>query len=121
MNGNVQEKPLVNFNEKKDPLSFTDIASAKVKALMTENGDARLRIFVTGLGCHGAEFGFSFDQAATADDVDLKVSGIPLIVDSLTYPYLVGTEIDYTEHDENFVVRKPASESPCNTCSKSCS
>ena len=86
MNANVQQKDLLNF---------TDIASAKVKDLLTENGDARLRIFVTGLGCSGAEFGFAFDRAETADDVALEVSGVPLIVDSLSYPYLAGAEIDY--------------------------
>ena len=112
MNGNVQEKDLLNF---------TDIASAKVKDLLTENGDARLRIFVSGLGCAGAQFGFAFDQAETADDVALEVSGIPLIVDSLSYPYLAGAEIDYADRGENphFIVRSPGAKSACGVCSSS--
>ena len=114
MKGNVQEKDLLNF---------TDIASAKVKDLLTKNGDAtsRLRIFVSDMGCSGAQFGFAFDQAETADDVALEVSGIPLIVDSLSYPYLAGAEIDYADRDENphFIVRSPGAKSACNGCSSS--
>ena len=114
MNGNVQDKDLLNF---------TDIASAKVKDLLTKNGDAafRLRIFVSGMDCAGAQFGFAFDQAETADDVALEVSGIPLIVDSLSYPYLAGAEIDYADRDENprFIVHSPGAKSACGGCSSS--
>jgi iron-sulfur cluster insertion protein len=111
MNGTVQEKDLLNF---------TDIASAQVKDLLAKNGDAtyRLRIFVTGLDCHGAQFGFAFDQAETADDVALEVTGIPLIVDSLSYPYLAGAEIDYADKGEgaHFIVRSPRAKSSCGGC-----
>ena len=114
MNGNAQENDL---------LKFTHIASAKLKDLLTENGDAafRLRIFVSGMDCAGAQFGFAFDQAETADDVALEVSGIPLIVDSLSYPYLAGAEIDYADRDENprFIVRSPGAKLACSGCSSS--
>ena len=112
MNGNAQENDL---------LKFTHIASAKLKDLLTENGDARLRIFVSGLGCAGAQFGFAFDQAETADDVALEVSGIPLIVDSLSYPYLAGAQIDYAERNENphFIIHSPGAKSACSGCSSS--
>jgi iron-sulfur cluster insertion protein len=114
MNGNVQDKDLLNF---------TAIASAKVKDLLTKNGDPtfRLRIFVCGMDCAGAQFGFAFDQAETADDVAIEVSGIPLIVDSLSYPYLAGAEIDYADRGENphFVVRNPGANSACSGCSRS--
>jgi len=103
-----------------DPLIFTDVAVAKVKELLSKlGGNSKLRIFVTGLGCSGAQFGFTFDEAQTADDTVFKVAGVPLVVDSLTYPYLVDAEVDYTVGPEysDFVIRagKPPSARGCSS------
>ena len=95
-----------------DPLVFTDNAANKVKALIVEEGNAelKLRVFVTGGGCSGLQYGFTFDEVANEDDTVMQKNGVSLLIDPMSYQYLVGAEIDYTEGLEGRAVRDQESE-----------
>ena len=99
------------------PFVFTDSAAAKVKELIEEEGnlDLKLRVFVTGGGCSGFQYGFTFDETAADDDTTMEKNGVTLLVDSMSYQYLVGAEIDYTESLEGsqFVIKNPNATSTC--------
>ena len=94
-----------------DPLVFTDSAANKVKALIEEEGndELKLRVFVTGGGCSGLQYGFTFDEVANEDDTVMQKNGVSLLIDPMSYQYLVGAEIDYTEGLEGaqFVIKNP--------------
>jgi iron-sulfur cluster insertion protein len=99
------------------PLLFTDNAAAKVKQLIDEEGNAdlKLRVFVSGGGCSGFQYGFTFDEIANEDDTVLEKSGVTLLIDPMSYQYLVGAEIDYTDGLEGsqFVIKNPNATSTC--------
>lgn len=99
------------------PLVFTDAAAAKVKELIEEEGNAelKLRVFVTGGGCSGFQYGFTFDEVANEDDTAMEKAGVTLLIDPMSYQYLVGAEIDYTEGLEGsqFVIKNPNAQSTC--------
>ncbi len=99
------------------PLVFTDNAADKVKALIIEEGndDLKLRVFVTGGGCSGLQYGFTFDEIANDDDTVMEKNGVKLLIDPMSYQYLVGAEIDYTEGLEGaqFVIKNPTASSTC--------
>ena len=99
------------------PLNFTDSAAAKVKELIEEEGNQalKLRVFVTGGGCSGFQYGFTFDEVANEDDTAMEKNGVTLLIDPMSYQYLVGTEIDYTEGLEGsqFVIKNPNATSTC--------
>ncbi len=99
------------------PLVFTDNAADKVKALIVEEGndDLKLRVFVTGGGCSGLQYGFTFDEIANEDDTVMEKNGVKLLIDPMSYQYLVGAEIDYTEGLEGaqFVIKNPGATSTC--------
>jgi iron-sulfur cluster insertion protein len=99
------------------PLVFTDSAAGKVKELIEEEGNPglKLRVFVTGGGCSGFQYGFTFDEEVNEDDATLEKNGVTLLIDPMSYQYLVGAEIDYTEGLEGsqFVIRNPNATSTC--------
>lgn len=99
------------------PLAFTDSAAAKVKELIQEEGnpDLKLRVFVTGGGCSGFQYGFTFDEETSEDDTKLEKLGVTLLIDPMSFQYLVGAEIDYTEGLEGaqFVIKNPNATSTC--------
>jgi iron-sulfur cluster insertion protein len=99
------------------PLLFTDNAAAKVKQLIDEEGNAdlKLRVFVSGGGCSGFQYGFTFDEIANEDDTVLEKSGVTLLIDPMSYQYLVGAEIDYTDglDGSQFVIKNPNATSTC--------
>jgi iron-sulfur cluster insertion protein len=99
------------------PLVFTDSAAAKVKDLMLEEGnpELKLRVFVQGGGCSGFQYGFTFDEAVNDDDTVLDKDGVQLLVDPMSFQYLVGAEIDYKEDIEGsqFVIRNPNASTTC--------
>lgn len=101
------------------PLSlvFTDSAAGKVKNLISEeeNDDLMLRVFVTGGGCSGFEYGFTFDEDLEDDDTAIENQGVKLVVDSLSYQYLTGAEVDFKEdlQGSRFVVTNPNAETTC--------
>ena len=103
--------------ETPSPLVFTDSAATKVKELIDEEGnpDLKLRVFVTGGGCSGFQYGFTFDEAVNEDDTSLKKNGVMLLIDAMSFQYLAGAEIDYQEGIEGaqFVIKNPNATSTC--------
>ena len=99
------------------PLVFTDSAASKVKALIDEEGnpELKLRVFVQGGGCSGFQYGFTFDEAVNEDDTAMEKNGVTLLIDSMSYQYLVGAEIDYKEDLEGsqFVIKNPNATTTC--------
>ena len=100
-----------------DPLVFTDNAANKVKRLIEEEGnpDLKLRVFVSGGGCSGFQYGFTFEEAVSDDDTALNKGGVTLLVDPMSLQYLLGAEIDYQENVEGaqFVIKNPTATSTC--------
>jgi iron-sulfur cluster insertion protein len=100
-----------------DPLVFTENAAAKVKQLIEEEGnqELKLRVFVTGGGCSGFQYGFTFDETANEDDTALQKGGVTLLIDPMSLQYLTGAEIDYQENVEGaqFVIKNPNATSTC--------
>ncbi len=100
-----------------DPLLFTDEAAAKVKSLIEEedNDALMLRVFVSGGGCSGFQYGFTFDESITEGDTVVEKNGVKLLIDPMSFQYLVGGEIDYTEGLEGaqFVIRNPNATTTC--------
>jgi iron-sulfur cluster insertion protein len=99
------------------PLIFTDSAAAKVADLIAEEGntDLKLRVFVQGGGCSGFQYGFTFDEAVNEDDTTFEKNGVTLLVDSMSFQYLVGAEIDYKEdiNGSQFVIKNPNASATC--------
>ena len=99
------------------PMTFSDAAAGKVKALVEEEGNEhlKLRVFVTGGGCSGFEYGFTFDEDVEEDDTRVNKSGVALLIDPLSYQYLVGSVIDYQEdlQGSRFVVINPNAATTC--------
>lgn len=98
-------------------LNLTERAMAKVRALVEEEGspDLKLRVFVTGGGCSGFQYGFAFEEVMSEDDSCLEFSDVKVLVDSLSYQYLTGSEVDYEEglQGSRFVVNNPNASATC--------
>lgn len=98
-------------------LHFTDRAAAKVRELVEDEGNAdlKLRVFVTGGGCSGFQYGFTFDELVQDDDTQVDKDGAALLVDSMSYQYLVGGTVDYSDGLEGsrFTISNPNAESTC--------
>jgi len=99
------------------PINFTDAAAEKVAQLIEEEGnpDLKLRVFVQGGGCSGFQYGFTFDEIVNEDDTTMMKNGVQLLIDSMSYQYLVGAEIDYKDDLEGaqFVIKNPSATSTC--------
>jgi iron-sulfur cluster insertion protein len=99
------------------PLVFTDSAANKVKQLIDEEGnpELKLRVFVSGGGCSGFQYGFTFDEVTNEDDTAMEKNGVTLLIDAMSYQYLVGAEIDYTQgvEGEQFVIKNPNATTTC--------
>ena len=100
-----------------DPLVFTDAAATKVKGLIEEedNPNLMLRVFISGGGCSGFQYGFTFDENLNEGDTMVENCGVKLLVDPMSVQYLMGAEIDYTEGLEGaqFVIRNPNATTTC--------
>ena len=98
-------------------LIFTDTAAKKVKQLIDEEGNTalKLRVFITGGGCSGFQYGFTFDENMNEGDTTVENCGVTLLIDPMSFQYLVGAEIDYTEglQGEQFVIRNPNATTTC--------
>ncbi|WP_375541076.1 iron-sulfur cluster insertion protein ErpA [Nitrosomonas sp.] len=99
------------------PILFTENAANKVKELIVEedNQALKLRVFVSGGGCSGFQYGFTFDELINDDDMVMEKNGVQLLVDSMSFQYLVGAEIDYQENIQGaqFVIKNPGASSTC--------
>jgi iron-sulfur cluster insertion protein len=99
------------------PLVFTDAAAGKVRELLDEetNSALKLRVFVSGGGCSGFQYGFTFDENEGEGDTRIDKGGVTLLVDPMSVQYLLGAEIDYRDDAEGaqFVIRNPNASSTC--------
>jgi len=104
-------------NALEQPLVFTDAAAHKVRELIAEedNPALKLRVYISGGGCSGFQYGFTFDEQRAEDDLALEKDGVMLVVDPLSLQYLMGAEIDYSEslHGAQFVIRNPNAKTTC--------
>jgi len=98
-------------------IELSDAAVIKIQALLADEGndDLKLRVFISGGGCSGFSYGFTFDDEVAEDDAVFDREGVTLLVDSLSYPYLLGAEVDYKEDlsGAQFVVKNPNASSTC--------
>lgn len=96
---------------------FTDAAARKVQELVLEerNPDLKLRVYISGGGCSGFQYGFSFDEEQAEDDIAVENDGVKLLVDPLSFQYLMGAEVDYSEslQGAQFVIRNPNASTTC--------
>ena len=103
--------------EAQAPINFTDSAANKVAELIAEEGnpDLKLRVFVQGGGCSGFQYGFTFDEVVNDDDTTMVKNGVQLLIDAMSYQYLVGAEIDYKEdlNGAQFVIKNPTVNNTC--------
>jgi iron-sulfur cluster insertion protein len=105
------------MSDAESPLIFTDSAATKVRALIQEEGNdnLKLRVYVTGGGCSGFQYGFTFDESINEGDTAVEKNGVTLLIDPMSYQYMVGAEIDYKEDLEGaqFVIRNPNASTTC--------
>jgi len=105
------------MSDTESPLVFTDSAATKVKNLIEEEGNdnLKLRVYVTGGGCSGFQYGFTFDEDINDGDTSVEKNGVTLLIDPMSFQYLVGAEIDYKEDLEGsqFVIRNPNATTTC--------
>jgi iron-sulfur cluster insertion protein len=99
------------------PLQLTDGAARKVKTLIKDEGnpELKLRVYVTGGGCSGFQYGFSFDDVINDDDTVVANDGARLLIDALSIQYLMGAKVDYVEglQGSRFVVENPMATTTC--------
>ncbi|MEQ1636393.1 MAG: iron-sulfur cluster insertion protein ErpA [Methylococcales bacterium] len=99
------------------PIIFSDNAATKVSELIAEEGndDLKLRVYVSGGGCSGFKYGFTFDEEVNEDDTCIEKAGVTVLIDSMSIQYLNGAEIDYKEdvNGAQFVIRNPNATTTC--------
>ena len=99
------------------PLVFTDNAAKKVKELIEEEAspDLKLRVFVSGGGCSGFQYGFTFEEEVNEDDTQVQKDSVTLLIDPMSLQYLMGAEIDYQDslQGSQFVIRNPQATTTC--------
>lgn len=99
------------------PLLFSEAAAKKVASLISEEGnpELKLRVYISGGGCSGFQYGFEFDESQSEDDLALQRDGVTLLVDPLSLQYLMGAEVDYREslQGSQFVIRNPNAKTTC--------
>ena len=100
-----------------DPIIFSDSAAKKVGDLIAEEGNdnLKLRVYISGGGCSGFQYGFTFDEEVAEDDTQVENDGVTVLVDSMSVQYLNGAEIDYKEDlsGAQFVIRNPNASTTC--------
>ena len=96
---------------------FTDAAARKVQELVLEEGnpDLKLRVYISGGGCSGFQYGFTFDEEQAEDDISIENDGVVLLVDPMSFQYLMGAEVDDSESlaGAHFVIRNPNASTTC--------
>ncbi len=99
------------------PVVLTANAARRVRELLAQeqNGDLKLRVYVQGGGCSGFQYGFQFDASQNDDDMALKNEGVTLLVDALSFQYLMGAEIDFKDdlQGARFVINNPNAATTC--------
>jgi iron-sulfur cluster insertion protein len=99
------------------PVNFTEAAASKVNGLIQDEGnpELKLRVYISGGGCSGFQYGFTFDETLADDDTVVEKSGVQLLIDPMSFQYLVGAKIDYLEdlQGARFVIENPNATSTC--------
>ena len=99
------------------PVVFTDAAADKVGELIKEeqNDELKLRVFISGGGCSGFQYGFTFDENIEEGDSEVVNKGVTLVIDPMSVQYLMGAEIDYKEdlQGAQFIIRNPNATTTC--------
>ena len=99
------------------PINFSDNAVKKVKELIAEEGtpDLKLRVFVSGGGCSGFQYGFTFEETINEDDTKVEKDNVVLLIDPISLQYLTGAEIDYQDNVQGsqFVIKNPNATTTC--------
>ena len=112
----TSDLPTADVTDRNDVI-FTDSAATKVRSLMDEenNNSLMLRVFVSGGGCSGFQYGFTFDEEQADDDFTLTKNGVTVLIDAMSYQFLNGAEIDYKDslQGSQFVIRNPNVTSTC--------
>lgn len=100
-----------------DAMVFTSSAANKVRTLIEEeqNDNLKLRVFITGGGCAGFSYGFTFDESSAEDDTVIERDGVIMVVDPMSFQYLAGAEVDYKEglQGSQFVINNPNATTTC--------
>ena len=103
--------------EMPSPINFTDSACNKVLDLIAEEGnpDLKLRVFVTGGGCSGFQYGFTFDEEQSEDDFVIQQPGMAILIDAVSMQYMIGSTIDYKEElmGSSFTINNPNATTTC--------
>jgi len=111
------ETPVIGSSAAPPPIVFTDAAANKVGELIREedNPDLMLRVFISGGGCSGFQYGFTFDESVEDGDSQVENLGVTLLVDPMSVQYLMGAEIDYKEdlQGAQFIIRNPNAQTTC--------
>jgi iron-sulfur cluster insertion protein len=117
MSINVSFTPMQPKAVETPALGFTDAAADKLKSLIEDekNPNLKLRVFVSGGGCSGFQYGFEFDENVSDDDIKVEKSGVTMVVDAMSAQYLAGATVDYEEGLEGsrFVINNPNATSTC--------
>jgi len=105
------------MSEVQVPIQFTDAAANKVLSLVTdeENPALKLRVYVTGGGCSGFQYGFTFDEKVNEGDLTIDKNGVTMVVDPMSLQYLMGGTVDYTDglQGSRFIVQNPNATTTC--------
>lgn len=114
----MEETLNIQTNDMPPPgIVFTSAAARKVQELVLEEGNPalKLRVYISGGGCSGFQYGFSFDEEQAEDDIAVVNDGVTLLVDPMSFQYLMGSEVDYTESlaGAQFVIRNPNANTTC--------
>ena len=100
-----------------NPLNFTNAAASKVSKLISQEGnpELKLRVYITGGGCSGFQYGFTFDEALQDGDIEIIKQGVSLLIDPMSGQYLKGAEIDYKEDlsGSQFIIKNPNASTTC--------
>jgi len=105
------------MSEMQTPVNFTEAAAIKVNGLIQDEGnpELKLRVYITGGGCSGFQYGFTFDESQTEEDTVVEKDGVKLMIDPMSFQYLVGAKIDYVEdlQGARFVIENPNATTTC--------
>ena len=109
--------PVIGSTAPPPPIVFTDAAAHKVGELIEEeaNQELKLRVFISGGGCSGFQYGFTFDEKIEEGDSQVENQGVTLVIDPMSVQYLMGAEIDYKEdlQGAQFIIRNPNAATTC--------
>ncbi len=98
-------------------ITITESAAGKIKEVVEEEGnlDLKLRMFVQGGGCSGFSYGFTLDEIVNEDDFEIDAHGVKVLVDSMSFQYVQGATVDYTEDIEGsqFTIKNPNATTTC--------